>query len=305
MYVVLQIEQKLMELFSLFLPVAGGFAMFDWYYLLFKELLTPLKNVKQYASEVMQLLEKNKVLSQHLVVDLHKQATSLLVGKDLASVPMEIFTDNHHLITDLNLENNRIKNLPQDFFRSFVKLVQLNLSNNELLELPEGATSCKHLQILLIGSNNLSVLPSDFHEFSETLTILDISRNPFHNLPSSVFKMVKLSQLHASDIILDHLDPDIQNLKRLTILDLGGNALSELPSKITELTALEELYLSGVSYHPSSTAQGVLSLVSLKQWISQLPILSQRVEELQKLFHSIDITGNGTLEHQDVQTFSS
>ena len=158
----------------------------------------------------MQSLAKNEQLSQQMVAEglpqcnLHKQATSLLASSELVSVPMGLFVKNYHLITELNLENNRLNNLPREFFTSFVKLTQLNLTNNNLNELPEGASHCTNLEILLLGQNSLNDLPADVEASSETLRIVDISQNPFHNLPSSIYRLVKLVELHANNIILDH-----------------------------------------------------------------------------------------------------
>lgn len=125
----------------------------------------------------------------------HGQAAPCL---DLANhlltfIPQEVF--DFTKLQQLYLENNKISELPMDFFHRLPSLVWLDLRRNQLRNLPVTVGDHKCLKQLLLEGNCITHLPVELGNV-ETLTGLSLHGNPIEFPPQHVvaygIKSVKL-----------------------------------------------------------------------------------------------------------------
>ena len=103
----------------------------------------------------------------------HTRASQANSG--LTQLNLQEFEPYTKVITRLNLSNNAIESLPDNFFSSFSELCELDLSSNRLSSLPEG--SCSALQVLDISGNKLTQIPEVITKCKHSLRVLHISNN--------------------------------------------------------------------------------------------------------------------------------
>ncbi|GLH07270.1 Chaoptin [Gryllus bimaculatus] len=109
----------------------------------------------------------------------------------------------------LSIDNNAIRELPQNVFQTQVHLKFIDLSRNFLVTLPEGIFSGMHnLLVLEVGSNKIQALPDQVFQPLTSLQVLDLSRNELTALSDDLFT----------------------NLRSLRKLVLDRNHLTVLPS---------------------------------------------------------------------------
>lgn len=98
---------------------------------------------------------------------------------------------NSKKLTVLNLSENFIKELPDDYFKNHSALKRLYLQNNSFEKLPASITSLGKLAILDVSKNLIKELPSDLSNV-ESLRYLNFAVNDITNLPESLCKMKTL-----------------------------------------------------------------------------------------------------------------
>lgn len=119
-----------------------------------------------------------------------------------------------------------LKLIPPDFY-SFPKITKLNLSQNKIGKLDNSEFEEKilpHLRELNISGNYVERLSDEFYLHSDSIQILDISRN----------QIIEISSL-------------ISHMKNLRFLYISGNCFESLPKELTRLN-LKELELEWFSY---------------------------------------------------------
>ncbi|XP_064390207.1 leucine-rich repeat and death domain-containing protein 1-like [Halichondria panicea] len=146
--------------------------------------------------------------------------------------------------TVLNLSHRSMKIIPAQI--STLDHVQvLLLNNNSIIMPPEEITHLKNLVHLSLECNQLTLLPSDLHKLSTTLTFLNLSHNPLTFLPPYVSKMVNLKELWLEDIGLSSLPNEFLTLIQLQRLSLKGNDLFEINTDtLNRLSNLQWLSLA-------------------------------------------------------------
>lgn len=107
-------------------------------------------------------------------------------------------------LRELNLEKNKISQLPSDFF--FEHLEILNLTKNEIQVFPEVICQNTSLKQLLMGKNNMDVIPDCIGEL-QNLIILDVWFNPITDLPMA---LTELKNLKALDLRGMNFSSDFQ-----------------------------------------------------------------------------------------------
>lgn len=111
-------------------------------------------------------------------------------------------------LTTLEITNEKISNIPQNFFQGMPSLKELRLENDEIASLDGDA----------------------FHNLDDSLEILDLRRNRFNRFPMAVKNLAQLA-------VLDLSDNDI-------VIDTQEN---DLPEKLEPLLNLRELNMNRIN----------------------------------------------------------
>ncbi|XP_050303394.1 leucine-rich repeat-containing protein 40-like [Anthonomus grandis grandis] len=171
---------------------------------------------------------------------LHKPLTSLdLSSNVITEIPNKICMYGDGL-TYLNLQDNCLKNLPQDI--TYLKdLTKLILNRNKLTELPKDIYKMGELRLLSFNHNCIEQLPNSLVDLV-MLEKLEMSSNKIKKLPSGMGYLVRLVELDVSNNKLTELPPDIVNLRSLTVLNINHNEITHLPESLGEMRKLQILY---------------------------------------------------------------
>lgn len=149
-------------------------------------------------------------------------------------------------VTELYLDANGIKSLPDGFFDNMTGIGHISLSGNQLTTLPAKAFAKNtKLHTLWMEGNQLTELAPDLLANNPGLLELAISRNQITSLPKGLLaNNTKLQKLYASGNGLTSIDDDtFGRMKRLEGIQLGDNRLTHLPDAIGNLERLAELNL--------------------------------------------------------------
>lgn len=181
-----------------------------------------------------------------------------------------IDTSTIHLpnLTTLDLSKNKIKQIPNDFSKSFPALKELNLSDNFIKEFPVNDGSIPlTIEKLTIYNNEIDVIPGYFKLFNhlKELTIAYNNLRLVPELPES------LQILRVNDNKINEITP--QKLPQLQSLHLFYNQLEELPINM-ELPSLETLLLD----HNKLTAFSINK--SFSSTLSTLDISFNQISEI-------------------------
>lgn len=149
-------------------------------------------------------------------------------------------------ITELDLEQNQIKIVPVNSFRSIRGLRILSLSHNHLLSVPSAVRNVPTLAKLDLSFNNISLL--DCHDFANMTRLRELSLewNKISSLQQYVFKdliRLQILKLHANQItkLNSAFKMFLPNLKQLR---LNGNKLISIKHREFEgLQSLQNLSL--------------------------------------------------------------
>ncbi|XP_014341487.2 leucine-rich repeat and immunoglobulin-like domain-containing nogo receptor-interacting protein 1 [Latimeria chalumnae] len=198
----------------------------------------------------------------------HKRLTTVPTG-----VPPE--TKN------LDLSNNRIKNLNPDEFSSLWHLEELDLSENIISNIEPGAfNNLLNLQTLKLRRNKLRIIPAGVFAGLLNLTILDISENEIVVFLDHAFKdLLNLRTLDAGDNQLVFVSRQafrgLQSLQQLTLEKCNlTNIPSEALSYLQNLVILRFKRLN-INSVPRNTFKGLDRLRILE--IDQCPSLDNLV----------------------------
>nr|WLJ60673.1 variable lymphocyte receptor D VLRD0031 [Petromyzon marinus] len=121
----------------------------------------------------------------------------------------------------------------------------VNCENKRLSSVPDGIPG--DTEILGLGGNQLTGIPSTAFQGLTKLTYLNLDSNKLQYLPVGVFDQMKnLQELHLQDNQLKSLRPRVfDRLTKLKELWLNHNQLQSIPEKVFDkLTQLQQLYLS-------------------------------------------------------------
>lgn len=79
-------------------------------------------------------------------------------------------------LQELNLNNNRLKEFPNDKIDVMGSLMKLELNNNFINNFPESMPYLYRMEILLASNNNITVFPKDLFKM-KALREIDVSEN--------------------------------------------------------------------------------------------------------------------------------
>ena len=183
---------------------------------------------------------------------------------------MDFFSDYLSSLTNLEILSWRkgmIRAVPF-WIAMFKHLEVLDLSENMLSVLPEGLLKCRQLKELNLRNSltPLKELPLD-EEGQFQLRYMNLSRTRIHGYRSvfkAIFSYKSLEELHLNDCGVNYPIPNgWETLKYLKVLDLSQNNFTILPTSITDLIALESLDLRRTKI--SRLPDDICKLRSLKQ----------------------------------------
>eukprot|EP00960_Hanusia_phi_P074024 768137-Hanusia_phi.AAC.10 len=229
------------------------------------------------------------------LITLRYSANNLLT---LPSVVCKLTT-----LTSLDLQENRLNSLPSNFseipltsinlarnnfeifpppLEKMTLLEHIDLTDNRLTRLPFMIGRFVHATAILLGGNQVSVLPDSLGAMGEaSLQVINLSKNGLFDLPSALFNIKKLERICLSGNNLREIPNQLCILNRLKELWMDHNQLTYLPSRLGELVSLCILYL-----HSNRLRMIPKNLVELKN-LKVLTLSGNELKELPWDFHKL------------------
>ncbi|XP_068632359.1 leucine-rich repeat-containing protein 40-like [Battus philenor] len=199
---------------------------------------------------------------------LKKSQALMLPGKDLTSVPANVFNTAANVeVHIVDISKNKFKEVPLGICQIKNTLCQLILSSNNIETIPREISECTHLQYIDLGKNFLTDLPLEFGTL-KNMRELVISCNKFTHIPRCVYNMENLEILLAAENKISEINVSsdaLGNLKKLAVLDLSNNSIITVPPELGNFTHLRTLELMGNCFRQprhAILAKGTASLLS-------------------------------------------
>nr|CAD7576306.1 unnamed protein product [Timema californicum] len=241
-------------------------------FVLFEEREQDSLNVKLNVSSsnpingVITILSNSSVISEDVFykTELKNIYEFTLKDTEVQQLPKN-FTTNLINLTILNLENNKLVELPPNIsclanlahlnvscnnFRTLsedvshlLKLIVLNVNHNTLSDIPKTIGNLKNLKVLKMSENNLYYLPESLGDL-KNLEKLDVSKNILECLPNSIGNLSKLFVLNISQNKLTDIPESFKNLCLLNCLNISHNIMEVLPECLIELPNISNLNVS-------------------------------------------------------------
>jgi len=144
----------------------------------------------------------------------------MFVHADLETIPVETFVSLPYLTT-LDLSHNNLRSLPRGIGKC-TKLLQVNLTDNCLVSLPDDfADAMQYIKILRISNNPLGYLPP-YVISGPVLEELHAEAVALEDLPDAFIENNVLTVLNLGDNELDSLPSSFVHLTKVTDLNLSG-----------------------------------------------------------------------------------
>jgi len=129
-------------------------------------------------------------------IDHHNESLGSLSTDDEDDLKKEFF-EHPEEVTELNLANNRLKELP-DYIGRLKNLKKLNLGQNQFEVFPSVILTLTKLEKLYLNHNLLTEIPETISNLKH-LKVLFLNKNHFTSLPESIGELTKLSNLNLSE----------------------------------------------------------------------------------------------------------
>ncbi|XP_052417358.1 PH domain leucine-rich repeat-containing protein phosphatase 2-like [Carassius gibelio] len=193
---------------------------------------------------------------------------------------------DHIPLETLDLQHNKLRQLPESFFYKALNLKYLNVSANALETIPpssQSEESLSTLQELYLTGNYLNESCAALLVGHQNLRVLHMAYNQLQSFPASkLSKLEVLEELNLSGNKLKTIPSTVSSCKRLHTLIAHSNHISVFP----EVLGLPEIKLVDVSCN------------------EQTEILLP--DSLPSTLQELDLTGNSSLmlEHKTLNLFS-
>ncbi len=170
-----------------------------------------------------------------------KASRKITIAADLTEFPPEIL-EVAPTLEVLDLSNNRLRSLPDDFNR-LQKLKILFLSQNEFDHLPEVLGRCSQLSMVGFKSNRIRVVSGK--SLPPLLRWLILTDNAIEELPPEIGQLKSLQKLMLAGNQLKALPQEMINCTNLELIRLAANQLDALPEWLLTLPKLSWLAFGG------------------------------------------------------------
>ena len=168
-----------------------------------------------------------------------KGQTSLTLSAGLSEFPQEILTLADSL-EFLNLSDNRLSELPDDFWRlKKLKIVFFNANAFEVF--PDVLAKCPALSMVSFKNNQIKKI----NRLAKTIRWLILTNNQLEQLPPAVGQLSRLQKLMLAGNQLQSLPEELSQCDRLELIRLSANRLESLPRGLLSLPRLSWLAYAG------------------------------------------------------------
>lgn len=153
-------------------------------------------------------------------------------------------------LKEIHLCDNRITEIPENFFDFNVKLSFIWICKNPLTKLSRNLLrSLQHLRIFIIHDTHLDEIDRDLFVHNEKLEIIHLNSNKIKHIHRDAFKMqYKLKELWVQGNQLEYFDfASLGVAQNLVEINFADNLLSEVfdyQQFITWFRSLETVYIS-------------------------------------------------------------
>ncbi len=170
-----------------------------------------------------------------------KGQPKVTIAAGLTEFPREIL-DLADSLEVLDLSNNRLRSLPDDFDR-LKKLKILFISQNEFEIFPAVLGRCEQLSMVGFKANRIRKIPE--HSFPPLLRWLILTDNTIESLPASIGTCAQLQKLMLAGNQLRSLPDEMKNCRNLELIRLSANPFESLPNWLLALPHLSWLGIGG------------------------------------------------------------
>jgi Protein tyrosine and serine/threonine kinase/Leucine rich repeat len=228
----------------------------------------------------------------------------LKLAGGLTQLPPEVL-DLADSLEILDLSNNHLKSLPEDFAR-LQRLKIAFFTNNDFEDIPAVLSQCPHLSMVSFKSNHLGGVGD--RALPPSIRWLILTDNHIEQLPDSLGSMSQLQKLMLAGNQLRLLPETLASCQNLELIRISANQFQSLPRWLFSLPRLAWLAFAGnplgsiapASQQPlpdidwadlsvgETLGQGASGVITQGRW--QTPLGSEDVAV--KLFKG-DITSDG------------
>ena len=205
----------------------------------------------------LQLLKAGQLTSAYRTSQNLEPITRLTIAEELTEFPREIL-DLADCLEILDLSNNRLSELPDDFDR-LVNMRILFLTNNNFKSIPAILASCPKLEMISFKSNALTHI--DDHVLPVDTRWLILTDNQLETLPDSMGQLHRLQKLALAGNALTQLPSTMAQCKKLELARLSANQLNAMPDWLFQLPKLAWLAFSGNEFNRVEEGSEITSTV--------------------------------------------
>ncbi|KAJ6242501.1 hypothetical protein M0813_22645 [Anaeramoeba flamelloides] len=227
------------------------------------------------------------------------------------------------LVSELDLGQNKLKQIPDDLFLLTPRIVRLFLHENKLKKLPTSFRYLDRVITLFAQTNQIQAIPKEINQLSNLLELnlmnnlikkvpvelysckrlikLNLSNNLLTDLPKGMYKLYSLDTLNLSANKFTKFPSIVITLQRLRILSIGSNEIKAIPDIVNELKFLKELNASCNKLYFIPSGLGYLKN------FTTLNLSDNKISQVPELFWELRAPTNYglhiDLSHNRIQTF--